>query len=219
MSLTEQQLREHLAAAACEAGEPRFALNDITSEVRRRRGLMTALATAGLAAVVALAIAIPLSLGGTREGPAPARLGSPAIAPQTKFIVSVNGRLTDGPAQTFNVPPGQPVRIEVEIIVPNQLTITDLWIGISTGTYGFARTKGTYGNVGVRPVGIEHLLGRFRTPLAAGRHTVTVQWTAPSHPGRSAELPLAADWTFTSPGPPYEGAIAAPIAEFAISPG
>jgi hypothetical protein len=171
------------------------------------------MATTGLAALVALAVAIPLTLGAA----SPVSMKSaPERGPLAPFLVSVNGGRAYGPAHTFTVRPATTVSIDVELTVPANVTIAALWLGISTGTYGFTRQKGTYGNVGVRPIGIAQLLGRTRTELTAGRHTVAFRWKPPG--GRSREVPLAADWSFTMTGPPYEGTVSEPIAQFAISP-
>lgn len=134
------------------------------------------------------------------------------------FAVSVNGHYSHRPADTFIVGPGQSIKIAIELTVPKHVTITALWFGISTGTYGFTQPMGSYGNVDARPLGIQQLLGYTRGALGTGRHTVTLQWAAPDHPARPAVLPIAADWTFTSPLPPFEGAVAGPIAQFAVGP-
>lgn len=66
----EQEPREHLATAATGAAEPRLDREEIPGTIRRRRGWIMVVAAAGLAAVIALAVTIPLALGGAKPGPA-----------------------------------------------------------------------------------------------------------------------------------------------------
>jgi hypothetical protein len=211
MGITEEELREHLAAAANQAAEPRFTLEHIASSISRKRRRITVMALAGLAAVVALTVTIPLALAGGKPGP----MDVPASpAPSVHFIVSVNGHRAYHRGHTFAVRPGELVTIDVEVTVPRHTTVTALWLGISTGTYGVTHPKGTYGNVDLRPIGIRQMLEHERRALRAGRHTFTLRWTAPRR--QTAQVPLAGDWAFTTQGPPYEGTVAELIAQFDI---
>jgi hypothetical protein len=211
MGITEQELREHLAAAASQAAEPGFTLEHIASGIIRKRRRITVMALAGLAAVVALAVSIPLATGGNKPGPMEV---PPSSAPSVHFVVSVNGHHGYHRGHTFVVRPGELVTIDVEVTVPRHATVTALWLGISTGTYGVTHPRGTYGNVDLRPIGIRQMLEHARQALRAGRHTFTLKWTAPVR--QTAQVPLAGDWAFTTQGPPYQGTVAELIAQFDV---
>ena len=211
MGLTEQELRDHLSTAAAQAAEPRLALEDITTRIRRQRGRIAVIAAAGLAAVLTLAVTLPMTLGGGK----PAGLtAAPSLAPSLHFKVSANGHHRYHRAHTFSVRPGESLMIDVELTVPEHVTISHLWLGISTGTYGFTRAKGTYGNAGIRPIGIRQMLASTATGLSAGRHTFQLRWTVPE--SQATKVQLAGDWAFTMQGPPFEGDVAELIAQFAI---
>jgi hypothetical protein len=213
MGITEQELREHLAAAAGQTAEPRFTHEQIASSIRRKRRRIMMMASAGLAAVAALAVTIPLAVAGGKPEPASVMSVPPPPAPAVHFIVSVHGHRGYHRGHTFAVRPGELVTIGVEVTVPTHATITALWLGISTGTYGVTHPKGTYGNVDLRPVGIRQML-EYAQALGAGRHTFTLRWTAPQR--QAARVPLAGDWAFTTQGPPFEGTVAELIAQFAV---
>ncbi len=96
MPIGEQELREHLIAAARQAGPPSLTVESVAARIGRRRRLRAAVACACAAVVVALAVALPVALtgGGTSAPHGP--LGGSAAAPEglrePRFTVTVNGR-------------------------------------------------------------------------------------------------------------------------------
>jgi hypothetical protein len=171
VGLTEQELRDHLADAAAQASEPRFALVHIADRVRQRRRRLTFVASSGLAIILAVAVVVPLTLGNGQPHAGGGVPSAPAPPPREHFAVTVNGERSHLPGTAFAVRPGEKLTIEIDVSVPKNNTITSLWLGISTGDYGFTGTHGTYGNAGLTPIGIRPLLLRVRRPLTAGLHT------------------------------------------------
>jgi hypothetical protein len=220
VSLSEQELRDHLADIADEASEPQFTLEHIAGTIRRRRRRIRLAASTGLACLVAVAVAVPLSLG-TGEPPARRDAGGhglmsvPPPPIREHFTATVNGQRSHLPGLGFDVKPGEKLTIGITVSVAKHDTITRIWLGISSDGYGFNRASGTVGNAGLTPSGFRSFLLQVRRPLRAGVHRYTIHWTVPALSGRT--MPLAADWLFTSTRPPYEGAGSGPIAQFLLS--
>jgi hypothetical protein len=250
MALTEQELRHHLEAAAGQALPPRFTVTDVAGRIRRQRARNTWAASGCIAAVAALAVAIPLALGsstqptGGRPGvaesfPPGAKLG-PGISPGPEsapapplrrmlFAVTVNGQRPsiDFAGQTkapkgcgktpadacpaslgpgFAVTPGEGLSIRVLVTIPPRARVTDLWIGISHGTFGSRRTG---------PVGQQPILAHIRNGLAPGQRTFRIAWTVPDGTKTGTDLWLAASWTgmlpLAGPGGSHEPLVSASI--------
>lgn len=132
---------------------------------------------------------------------------SPAIVPPVKFVPD-NGkpavpREGDRVVPGYRVNPGEDLPMRVEVVVPEHVTVTGLWFGISTGTW----SPGTDG----RPTGMSPVLANYRHPLAAGSHTFTLRWRVPDHPP-AARLYLSFAWS--SHQPPAN--VAGPIALFVL---
>jgi hypothetical protein len=67
----------------------------------------------------------------------------------------------DGHVPSYRVRPGEHLAITVAVTVPRQLTVTELWFGISTGVVG----GGSNGTGSMHPI-----LARYRQTLPAGAH-------------------------------------------------
>ena len=124
------------------------------------------------------------------------------IAPRVAFIPAINGvsypPRTDGHVPRFPVRPGEHLVIRVAVTVPKHLTITALWFGISTGTWG----KGPHGPTGMNPV-----LAHYTVPLSAGPHTFGLSWRIP-HRRAGTSLYLTYAWSSHKPDASVEGPIA-----------
>jgi hypothetical protein len=186
MNLTEQDLRQHLEAAARQANPPRFAVGDLAGSIRRRRRRIITATSACLAAVAALAVALPVGLNGASPG---ASSGAPPAAVKpVKFTVSVNGQRPSprhALIRGFAVSPGEHLSIEVTVTVPSRARIEGIWLGVSTGTIGQSRT----GPIGLRPI-----LTHLRKHLQPGRHMFRLTWTVPAQLGNAGHLWLAGTW-------------------------
>jgi hypothetical protein len=232
MALTEQELRHQLEAAAGQALPPRFAVTDVAGRIRRQRAKNTWAVSGCVAAVAALAVAIPLGLvsranpgtGNAATGmPGSAKLGAgrgggiksgPESVPPPRlrlmqFAVTVNGQRPsiDFAGQTkapygcgktpadacpaslgpgFTVTPGERLSIRVLVTIPRRARVTDLWLGISRGSFGSNRTG---------PIGQQPILAHIRNGLEPGRRTFRIDWTVPDETKTGTVLWLAASWT------------------------
>ena len=192
MIIDEQQLRQHLAAAADHASVPRFTVDDLTGPIRRRRARITGLVAVPLLAAAIIAVAIPLALGGPGTGPASA----PGRVPfRLSFTVAVNGNSRlfpdNGPPPSFTVPPGEPLRIRIGVTVPAHAKVTTLWLGVSKDVF---TTPGPHGQ---RPASMRPVLAHTQQPLTPGLHTFHLRWTMPAGLARGTAVWLLAGWTTT----------------------
>jgi hypothetical protein len=215
MPITEQELREHLTAAARQAGPPRFTVEDAATIIRRRRSRRSAAACACAVVVIALAVALPVGLtGGTPAAPHGSRDGA-AAAPEAvrepRFTTTVNGRRPSwlrnpasgdpeagcgsvahpcpGRIPGFTVTPGERLTFTVTVTFPARARITGLWIG-------FAPTiaSTTTGPIGMSPV-LEHAQG----VVSPRTHTYRFSWTVPTQLPPGTRQQLVAAWTGSLP--------------------
>jgi hypothetical protein len=190
MTLDEQELRQHLKTVAGQVGAHRFSIELLTGRIRRRRAQIIGAVSASLLAVAALAVAVPVALGGA--GTAPTTSAPKAVRPGLLVTVVVNGqsRLSpkDGPSPSFTVSPGEHLRIHIGVIVPTDAKVTNLWLGVARGGFG------SPGPDGQRPAGVRPVLAHTRKPLTPGLHTFRLSWTMPAQLPRGTSLWLVAAW-------------------------
>jgi hypothetical protein len=142
--------------------------------------------------------------------PRAARPGAkhPMIAPEVAFIPTINGKTAvprrDGNVPSYRVRSGESLMMRVTMIVPEHVTVTALWFGISTGTW----SCGPRG----RPVGMDPILAHYQQPLSAGSHTFGLRWDVPKHRS-GASVYLSYAWS--SPQPPAR--VAGPIATLILT--
>jgi hypothetical protein len=142
-----------------------------------------------------------------RAGSGPQSRPAPPLRPLL-FAVTVNGRRPIRPivAQAppkgcgrspadpcpaslgpgFFVTPGERLSLRVVVTVPARARISGLWLGISSGTFGFSDAG---------PVGLAPILAHLRADLAPGQHAVELAWTVPAGTARGTVIWLAASWT------------------------
>lgn len=161
---------------------------------------MTGVLRASVAAAFLLAL---LAAGGCTSAPrCPPGASCPASEPRLTYVLTVNGHtvapVKDGQAPRVEVRPGQQVLIEVAVTVPRNTRVEALWLGISSGPFGFTREH--------RPASLSPILARSRETLAAGPHTFTVEWRIPEH--RPGPLLLMSDWSSSQPSAEVAGPIA-----------
>jgi hypothetical protein len=170
MVLNEDELRQHLAAAAEHVSAPRFTLEGLSSRIRRRRAKILGLVSGSLLAVAAIAVAVPVALSGM--SPLPAKHAPPKLPPRLSFTVAVNGQSRvfpkNGPPPGFTVTPGEDLRIDVDVTVPAHHEVTALWLGISGVV------------LGPLPSGLHPILAHTRKPLGPGSHRFRLRWTVPA---------------------------------------
>jgi hypothetical protein len=205
MSIDEPELRSRLAQTAALAGPPSVTTEDLAARVRRirrRRHWRAGTFAAISAAVVASAVAIPLTLDGTSHGRGAA---APHVGPRLSYTVTVNGQTRTVPARTgalplFTVTPGERLTMRVKVTVPRPQAMKALWLGITDG----AETAGKI------PTYMKPILAGGRRVLRPGAHQFVLHWTVPAQlrPGASPEL--SADWVWS------DGAGAGAITEFAV---
>jgi len=206
MSIDERELRSRLAESAALAGPPRFTTEDLAARVRRirrgrrrRAGIIAALSAV---VVVASAVAIALTLGGTSQpvisepGPRP---------PGLSYTVTVNGQTraipATGAAQLFTVTPGERLTMTVQVTVPGPRAMTALWLGITNGVLS--------GHANMEPV----LAASTRVPLRPGAHRFVLHWTVPAGLAPGTSRQLSAEWAWRGPEP---GSAEREVASFAV---
>ena len=118
------------------------------------------------------------------------------------FIPTINGvsfaPRTDGHVPRFRVRPGEHLVMHVAVTVPRHVTITALWFGISTGSWGGSPNG---------PTGMNPVLAHYSLPLPAGSYTFSLYWRIPHrHAGTSLYLTYA--WSTRQPDADAEGPIA-----------
>ena len=204
MSIDERELRSRLAESAALAGPPRFTTEDLAARVRRiRRGRRRrAGIIAALSAVVVVASAVALTLGGTSQpvisepGPRP---------PGLSYTVTVNGQTraipATGAAQLFTVTPGERLTMTVQVTVPGPQAMTALWLGITNGVLS--------GHANMEPV----LAASTRVPLRPGAHRFVLHWTVPAGLAPGTSRQLSAEWAWRGPEP---GSAEREVASFAV---
>ncbi len=239
MSLTEQELREQMEAAAAQALPPRFTVTDLEGRIRRQRAKNARAVSACIAAIAALAVAIPLALANSTPQFAAPAVGQsqPLALRDLQFTVTVNGqrpsirsqlKLPSGcgrspsdpcpapPEPGFTVSPGERLGILVAVAIPARARLTALWLGISSGTFGFARTE---------PIGLQPILAHIRTGLQPGRRSFLIEWTVPGQKPHGTTLWLAASWSGLLPKagpagtrqPLVSASVTGPVTEFYLS--
>ena len=187
MAIDEEELRQRLEAVAAHVSAPHFTVDGLVGWILRRRAKIIGVVFGSLLAVAAVAVAVPIGLGGGSRSPTTA----PSTAPfRLSFMLAVNGQSSVfpqyGPPPNFVVPSGRNLRINVDVTVPPHATVTTLWLGISRDGYGTGRN----GPTGVRPI-----LARTRKPLTPGTHRFRLRWTVPTGLGSGTSLNLVATWT------------------------
>lgn len=239
MSLTEQELRQQLEAEAAQALPPRFTVTDLAGRIRRQRAKNAWAVSACMAAIAAAAVAIPLGLASsTPQFVSPDVVRSQPLAIRDlQFTVTVNGQRPSirpqpkplagcgrspadpcpaAPEPGFTVSPGERLSILVAVTIPARARITDLWLGISRGTFGFMRSE---------PIGLQPILAHIRNGLRPGRRSFRIEWTVPGQTAHGTTLWLAASSSGMLPKagpagtqqPLVSASITGPVTEFYLS--
>jgi len=241
MTLSEQALRAHLEAEASDALPPRFSTPDLAGRIRRRRATAAGAVAGCVAVAAALAIAVPLSLSsgadhGLPGSPGNSRvLGPPFAIRNLGYVVAMNGRrpallphpkppegcgrttadpCPGRPGAGFVVSPGERLSFRLTVTIPSRARLTDLWFGISGGTFG--------SDADGRPTGQNPILAHFRSNLQPGRHVIDLDWTVPDQTPSGTKLWLAASWTGMMPVPRpgrrlVYGSATGPVTELLVS--
>jgi hypothetical protein len=98
----------------------------------------------------------------------------------------------------YRVRAGEHLDLAVAVALPKHLRLTNLWLGISAGTWG----NGRGGPVGMKPI----LVHALRL-LPSGAHTFRLRWRVPA--GRSGRRwYLVSAWSSHRPPDSVAGAIA-----------
>lgn len=183
MVLDEQGFRRQLAAAADHVSAPSFTLEGLITRIQRRRGKVLGVVSGSLLTVVAIAVAVPVALNSTntlatRHPPA-------KLPPQLSFAVTLNGQSgmfpANGGPSSFTVTPGEDLRINVDVTIPANQSVTALWLGISGGTIG-------------APSVLHPILAHIRKPLGPGTHSFRLRWTVPAGLRPGTQHYVAGEW-------------------------
>jgi hypothetical protein len=144
------------------------------------------------ACLVAAFLAGVLAAGGCTSsgcyGPCP-----PPIGPQLTYVMTINGQtaslLKHGHVPSYHVRPGERLVMRVAVIVPRNVTVTALWLGIFKGCFG-----GGMNGTGC----MEPILTHSRQPLPAGSHIFGLRWRVPERLPSSG-LFLGISWSSRHP--------------------
>jgi hypothetical protein len=193
--IDEQELRSRLAETAALAGPPRFTAEDLAANVRRarRRRRRTGIIAAAAVAVVAsaVAVAVPLTRGGSGQ---PVISAPAATPPGLSYTVTADGQTRSVPATggpgLFTSKPGQRLTLTVVVRVPGPEPMTALWLGITNGVLS--------GHANMEPV----LAASTGAPLQPGAHRFVLHWAVPAglRPGTSRQLSVQWAWPGPEPG-------------------
>jgi hypothetical protein len=144
-----------------------------------------------------------------RPGPVPSSRCPPGFScpspplPRLTYVTAVNGQsATFGdhpPLPRYHVRPGEHLLMTVAAIVPRNLRLTALWLGISRGNWGIGP--------GGRPTGMKPILAHSRRSLPAGMHSFGLRWRVPEGQ-RSGSLYIVSAWSSDQPFASSAGAIA-----------
>jgi hypothetical protein len=151
---------------------------------------------------VAALVVGAFSAGGCSSSLSCASTPCPEVGPRLGYVMTVNGWSASIPKDdnlpSFRIRPGEHLVMRVAVTVPRHVTVTALWLGISTAPEGFG-PKG--------PINLHPVLARSRQPLSAGSHAFGLRWRVPQRrPG--ASLLLVSAWSGQPPPADVAGAIA-----------
>lgn len=152
--------------------------------------------------VTALLLPLLAASGCSTSARCPPGASCPSSGPRLTYVLTINGHsvpLTkNGEAPRIQVRPGQHVLIKVVVTLPRKIKVTALWLGISSGPYGFSQKH--------RPANLNPILAHSRETLTGGSHTFKLQWRIPEH--RRGPLLLMSDWSSLQPSAEVAGPIA-----------
>jgi hypothetical protein len=154
-----------------------------------------------------ISIALLTVVGCSAPPRCPPGASCPPVVPRVRFIPTINGVSVapdaDGHVPSYRVRPREDLVMRVAVTVPRNVTITALWFGISTGTWG-SGPDGT-------PVGMNPVLAHYTLALSAGSHTFGLRWRIPHRrPGTTLYLTYA--WSARQP----PARVAGPVATLAL---
>jgi hypothetical protein len=208
MSIDKQKLRQCIEQVARQTSAPWFTTEELARQLRRRRTRAITAVTDALIAAAAVAVAIPVALRATSLLPTARRLPR---APRLAYTIIVKGETQELPARGSAPPrivvsPGEDLSLTVDVTVPEHVTVTDLWLGITDGVLS--------GHANMSPL----LAASTDTTLNPGAHRFTLRWVVPADLRPGAGRQLSAQWAWPGQVP---GAAQRIIAELEVqaSPG
>jgi hypothetical protein len=153
--------------------------------------------------LVAALVAGVLAAGGCSSSQrCPPGASCPATVPKVTFTPTINGvsfaLRKDGHVPRYQGRPGETLVMRVAVTVPKQVTITALWFGLSSGTWG----GGPNGPIGMNPI-----LAHYRQVLPTGSHTFGLHWRIP-HRRSHTNWSLTYSWSSNQPSASVSGPIA-----------
>lgn len=196
MSIDEGELRQCLAQSAGQASTPWSPLG-LARQIRRQQSwVITAVADAVIAAA-AVAVAVPAVLSVTNWQPSGRRR---PMTPRLAYTITVNGLAPASFEPRSSLPrfvifPSEDLSITVDAIVPADVTVSGLWLGITDGILA-PRMEGPPDHMS--PV----LAAVTDTTLTPGGHHFSFDWAVPAElgPGTNRELSAQMVWHARSSG-------------------
>jgi hypothetical protein len=169
---------------------------ELARRVRRQRFRRIAAVGDTVIAAAAVAVAIPVVLSVTNWQPSGRRRPR---TPQLSYAITVNGQVPasagpDSSLPRYVISPGEDLSITVDAIVPEDVTVTALWLGITDGVLSPRRD----GPANMSPV----LAAYTDTTLTPGAHSFSLRWVVPAElgPGTKRQLSVQMAWHARSSG-------------------
>jgi len=157
---------------------------------------------------VVLATGVLVTGGCSRPPRCPPGALCPAAVPRVTFTVAVTGQAAasrrNGQPPGYRVHPGEYLMMRVRVTVPDHVTVTGLWFGLSAGSWGSGRNG---------PAGMNRILAHYTQPLATGSHTFALHWRTASRWALAAARYVTYTWSSHQPPASVSGPVAQLIPE------
>jgi len=183
--------------APAALGRIRIPIQELARQIRRQPSRLVASFADAVVAAAAVAVAVPAVLTVTNWQPSGRRR---PMTPHLAYTITVNGLAPTSFEPRSSLPrfvifPGEDLSITVDAIVPANVTVSGLWLGITAGILALRR-NGPPDHMS--PV----LVAVTDTTLTPGGHHFTFNWAVPAElgPGTKRELSAQMVWHARSSG-------------------
>jgi hypothetical protein len=196
MSIDERGQRQCLEQSVGHASTPRNPVWESARQLLRQRFRVITAVGDALIAAAAVAVAVPVALSVANWQPAGRRRPT---TPELSYTITVDGLAPASPGPDSSLPrfvisPGEDLSFTVDVTVPEDVTVTGLWLGITAGILSPRRDG---------PENMNPVLAAFTdTTLPPGAHRFSFHWVVPAElgPGTKRELSVQMAWHARSSG-------------------
>jgi hypothetical protein len=195
MTIDEQRLGRRLEQSAGRLTTAWLHTMKLPRQIRRQRSRIISAVADPVVAAGAVAVAIGVALSASDWQPSGRR---PPRTPMLSYTITVNGQAQvsgpDSELPSYAVSPGEDLPIIVDATVPEGVTVTSLWLGITNGIL----TPDRDGPHNMTPV----LVACTDSTLGPGVHRFSFSWAVPAElrPGARRQLSVQWAWRTQSSG-------------------